>query len=123
MITRHPLAYGLVLASVAMVSGCYKTYAAAYVIPLKEVRQPESAEDRYGNVVVTPVEEDGHPGFAFEDDLIRIVWFTSPSGFEFVLQNKTEHSMKLPWDEGAYVDAAGVSHRTIHGETIVGQRM
>jgi hypothetical protein len=32
----------------------------------------------------------------------------------FLLENKTDYSIKIPWDEAAYVDEFGRSHRVMH---------
>jgi hypothetical protein len=113
----------VILAGVVVISGCSATYAATYVIPFTAVQRSESADEGNGDVAIVEIEHEGRSGFVFEDELIRIAWFTDPDSFKFVLRNRTDRTMKVLWDEGAYVDMDGLSHRIIHGQTEFGDRM
>ena len=57
---------------------------------------------------------EGQPVQAYEDSLILIVWEMGWDRLSFQLQNKTAASMKLPWDEMAYVNVNGISERVMH---------
>ena len=93
------------------------TYTASYDIALREVERPSQAKVRYGEPKITPIQEDGLQKYYFEDDLIKILFFTSTIQIEFVLTNKTDHSIKIVWDEASFVDEKGVGHRVVHGGT------
>ena len=60
--------------------------------------------------------------YVFEDDLMRIVWLFTASQASFDLLNKTTHSMKVQWDEAAYMDEDGNSHRVMHAGVKYSQR-
>lgn len=53
---------------------------------------------------------------AFEDDKIKIAWSLSErlDGMMFVLGNKTDQTIRIPWDSASFVDELGVNHRVIH---------
>ncbi|RLI46562.1 hypothetical protein DRO69_02755 [Candidatus Bathyarchaeota archaeon] len=93
--------------------GC-ATYRAYYDIVLKEVERPVEAKERYGEQKITKVEEEGIFKYYFEDQMVEIIWMPTSSQISFMLKNKTNHSIKIVWDEAAYVDENGESHRVIH---------
>lgn len=90
------------------------TYSADYQISLIKVERPEKATTRYGVQKVDAVTTDTKYKYAFEDDMVRILWFVNSRRIAFLLQNKTDYSIKIPWDEAAYVDEMGRSHRVMH---------
>lgn len=92
----------------------YTTYSADYQISLIKVERPEKATVRYGVQKVDAVTTDTKYKYAFEDDMVRILWFVNSQRIAFLLQNKTDYSIKIPWDEAAYVDEIGRSHRVMH---------
>lgn len=95
-------------------SPTFTTYKADYQISLSKVERPEKAGNRYGPQKVDAVTTDQKYRFAFQDDMVRILWFVGPTKISFLLQNKTDFSIKIPWDEAAYVDEFGRSHRVMH---------
>ena len=97
----------------AFLTGC-ATYRAYYDIGLKQVERPAQAKERYGEQTITKVEEEGIYKYFFEDEMVKIVWIPTAYQVSFVLTNKTNHSIKIVWDEAAFVDVAGVSHRVMH---------
>jgi hypothetical protein len=92
----------------------YTTYRADYQISLIKVERPEKATIRYGVQKVDAVTTDTKYKYAFEDDMVRILWFVNSGRIAFLLQNKTDYSIKIPWDEAVYVDEMGRSHRVMH---------
>lgn len=92
----------------------FTTYKADYQISLTKVERPEKTGNRYGPQKVDAVTTDQKYRFAFEDNMVRILWFVGSTRISFLLQNKTDYSVKIPWDEAAYVDEFGRSHRVMH---------
>lgn len=90
-------------------------YMAFYSFSLQKVERPERANKRYGSQTIDILSNDKKYKFYFEDELMRINWDVNVTSISFSLQNKTEHSIKIPWDEAAYVDERGRSHRVLHG--------
>ena len=97
----------------AFLTGC-ATHRAYYDIGLKEVERPAQARERYGEQKITKVEQEGVDKYFFEDQMVKIVWIPTSSQVSFILNNKTAHSIKVLWDEAAFVDENGVSHRVMH---------
>lgn len=50
----------------------------------------------------------------FIDDNMSISWSSGQSQLDFVLENRTDQTMRIPWDEVVYVDESGVSNRVMH---------
>lgn len=112
-VRRHaPVALMLVFFAV-LTSGCVASRA-QYDIGLSDVERPATARERYGESEITRLEEEGLDKYRFEDDMIRIAWVVGSSSLSFVMENKTDHSIRVIWDEAAYVDPGGMSHRIMH---------
>ena len=52
--------------------------------------------------------------YNFEDDYINISWSFDYSEFDFQLINKTNKTIKVIWDDAAYVDENGNSSNIMH---------
>jgi hypothetical protein len=96
-----------------LITGC-ATYRPVYDISLQSVERPADAKERYGEQVITTMQEKDTLKYSFEDEMVKIIWLPTASSVNFILENKTNHSIKITWDEAAFVDAEGQSHRVIH---------
>lgn len=96
-----------------MLTGCM-TFQGYYEIGLQEVERPEDAKERYGESKIINLEEEGETKYVYEDDLIKISWLPLPTQFAFSLENKSDNSIKIIWDEAVYVDQNGSSGRVMH---------
>lgn len=121
----------IIIILLSTLSGC-TTYRSVYDISLKEVERPAKAKERYGVQKIIKVEKSveeenyfkdeekkyysyfGQEKYNFEDEMIKIAWIPTPHEFLFILTNKTDHSIKIVWDEASYVDISGESHRVMH---------
>ena len=65
----------------------------------------------YVFTLVTPIEKSSP---AFDDGIISVVFSPSNDQIVFLLRNQTESPIRLDWDQMAYVDFDGSSHRVIH---------
>ena len=106
------LFYMFILAT--MLSSCMTYFQGFYNVGLQEVERPENAKVRYGESKIVNFQEDGKTKYSYEDEMIKIVWLPISTQFGFTLQNKTDHSMKIIWDEAAYVNVNGTSERVMH---------
>lgn len=87
----------------------------SYNTSLVSVESPADAKVKYGETkIVTTTGEDGISKYTYEDDYINIVWYIGSKQLNFVLTNKSGYSIKLPWDDMAYVDENGSTMRVIH---------
>jgi len=50
----------------------------------------------------------------YEDDLIDINWNYTGTQFEFDLRNKSNQSIKILWDDAAFISLSGESSRVFH---------
>jgi hypothetical protein len=80
---------------------------------LKEVERPAQAKQRYGEQAITTV-TDSVTKLAFEDQLVKILWFPTNRRVYFDLTNKTDHSIKIVWEEAAFVAPNGRSGAVMH---------
>lgn len=87
----------------------------SYNTSLVSVESPADAKIKYGETkIINTIGEDGISKYTYEDDFINIVWYIGKSKLNFFLTNKSGYSIKLPWDDMAYVDENGITMRVIH---------
>ena len=89
-------------------------YQGVYNVGLKEVERPQNVKEQYGESKIVNFQEEGKTKYSYEDDMIKIIWLPLSTQFGFTLKNKTDHSIKIIWDEAVYVDQNGSSERVMH---------
>ena len=100
-----------------MLYGCYTRlplYYGTYNFELTQVERPAEASKRYGEIKISPVDDKGVTKYSFDDNLVNVVWLVTNDDISFVLENKTDYSMKIIWDDAAFVDSKGQSQRVMH---------
>jgi len=102
----------LVLLLSIVLIGC--RVSGVYVLHLSEVERPQSANERYGEQKIINFKEGDGISYIYEDELIKIAWFPTSTQFGFILENKSEYSIKVIWDDAAYVSTRGSSGRIFH---------
>ena len=85
-----------------------------YDVSLASVESPANSKIKYGETKVVKVEQEGLSKYQYEDDYIKIFWYVSSTQFNFELTNKSGYTIKLPWDDMAYVDEDGKTKRIMH---------
>lgn len=90
------------------------SYRGFYNVGLKNVERPENVKERYGESKIVNFKEEGKSKYSYEDKMIKVVWLPLSTQFSFTLKNKTDHSIKIIWDEAVYVDPNGKSGRVMH---------
>ena len=90
------------------------TYVAKYDVSLTEVQRPADVQARFGDIKASQVDTGKGRLFQAEDQLLRIIWNGPDVQLGFDLLNKTDIPIKVVWDETAYVDIGGQTHRVIH---------
>lgn len=101
------------LALTVVMTSCM-SYQGFYSVGLQNVERPENTKERYGESKIVNFEEEGKTKYSYEDDMIKIVWLPLSTQFGFTMHNKTEHSIKIVWDEAVFVDVNGSSGRIMH---------
>lgn len=84
-----------------------------YISLLAEVEKPSNSEIRYGETMTIP-SENGISKFTYKDNVIDIMIFADCSNFNFVLQNISESSIKIVWDEAVFVNFDGSTEKVMH---------
>jgi len=102
----------LSVATLFLFLGCSAT--GYYILSLREVNRPEDAKNRYGEPKIINFTEDNVKNYVYEDELIKITWYPLSTNFYFILENISDHSIKVIWDEAVYVNTRGVSARLVH---------
>ncbi len=103
--------YSLLFATVLVSCMAYQGF---YKVGLKKVERSQNDKEKYGESKIVNFEIDGKISYAYKDDMIEIVWIPAATQFNFTLRNLTDHSIKIIWDEAAYIDQNGSSRRITH---------
>lgn len=104
--------FALFLATtIAMVSCGTQSRIPQYSITLSSV---ESRADNNVVDAITSVPVDGILQYVYEDGYMRILWFVDRTSFHFSLENKTDRSIRIDWDNIVYVDYDGEAGRVVH---------
>ncbi|MCD8302068.1 MAG: hypothetical protein LUC44_03510 [Prevotellaceae bacterium] len=87
---------------------------AEYSVGLTTVESPSDAKEQFGETKIISFEDDGINKYRYEDDYIDIVWYVAPKQFNFTLTNKSDHTLKINWDDISYVNTYGQVGRVMH---------
>lgn len=101
---------------VALLAGCAPAMVSSYDAPLVKVQRPADVEARWGEYTIEPTDSSG---YAYSDELLDMTVVPARGSFFARLENKTDHTLRVIWDEGAYVGPNGVSSRIVNGNTRV----
>lgn len=102
------------LAASFFATSCSMFTYPTYSVSLYKVESPEDAKKQFGETKIVNFTDENVTKYTYEDDYIRITWLVGRTQFNFTLANKSQHSIKIPWDDMAYVDAAGHTSRVMH---------
>lgn len=89
-----------------------KALEGKYKLSLVRVEKPEDAADRYGETKT--IQDEGVDKYSYKDNIIDITIFGTSTEFSFVLKNISDHSIKVVWNEAAFVDLDGTSSKIMH---------
>lgn len=83
-------------------------------LALKAVQRPQDAAERWGEYTLFPADSGG---YTYQDGLVRLGVVPGDGVFAAVIENRSEHSIRLLWSEGSYVGPTGLSSGIAPGET------
>lgn len=83
-----------------------------YNTTLVKVEMPEDSKERYGEFKI--VQDDGIDKYSFSDSIIDIFIYGNEEEFLFKLKNVSDHSIKVIWNEAAFVGIDGNSSKIMH---------
>lgn len=105
----------LFLATTMLLTSCGSLFKfTTYDVSLSSVESPANSKVKYGETKVVKVEQEGLSKYQYEDDFIKIFWYVGSTQFNFDLTNKSGYTIKLNWDDMAYVDQNGSTKRVMH---------
>ena len=91
-----------------------------YKTALMKVEKPEDATNRYGETKV--IQDEDVDKYSYTDSIINIVIFGTKEKFNFVLKNISNHSLKIIWNEAAFVGLDGSTSKIMHVGTKYSER-
>lgn len=103
----------LLLAGVLLQS-CGSLLPATHTVELFSVESPANAKQQFGETKVVSFKDEDLNKYHYEDDYIDIVWYVTSKKFNFLLKNKSGHTIKINWDDVSYVDINGITGRVMH---------
>jgi len=115
---KHIRINALVVFLLLAIGGCatlgmkFDRYEAVYQCPLVQIDRPDATKERWGAVTTIVPASDSR--YAYEDGLFSGEFYAAGSRVHLQLRNKTDHSMKIIWDEAAFIDLDGQSKRVVH---------
>jgi len=93
-----------------------------YIPILKAVEKPSDATDRYGKTTIIEDTEKGITKYSYIDNFIDMLIFGNYDGFYFELKNIGQNSIKVIWNEAAFVDYDGNTSKIMHNGTKYSER-
>ena len=108
------LTFMLFLAVILASCGIYYREEDIYKVRLREVEQPENVKEQYSKFKITILAEENETKNSYEDDFIKIIWIPALTKFSFTLENKSDNSIRIIWDEAVYIDEDTSSRKVTH---------
>lgn len=91
-----------------IVSGCLRNIEALYTFNLTNVHRSEQVIKQYGEGKYTP------ENLVFEDELLKVTLLPQETGIGVCIENKSDKTIKVVWDECSYMDIDRTAHRVLH---------
>jgi hypothetical protein len=105
---------GCTLAGMLLFSGCTsaRSFYVRYDVPMVNVERPVDVKQRYGDVETITLTDSNK--YFYADSLIDATFVVLSSSIDFSLTNKSEHTMKLIWDESGMIEPDNSLTRVMH---------
>lgn len=103
----------LVILAVAIIANSCGSMS-MFPVRLLSVESPKDARQTFGETNIVNMKEGKTDKSRYEDDFIEIVWSVSRKQFNFELKNKSNHTIRINWDDISYVDTKGKVGRVMH---------
>ena len=97
-----------------MKSSSYNSPKAKYDVSLIAVGRSVGNSELKKESRVEKVIEQGVVRYAFEDEVVKMIWRGAPIDIVFTVNNKTDGPIKIIWDGAKFIDEKGISHRLNH---------
>ena len=83
-----------------------------YNLVLSNVVKPQNPQIRHGEM--TTISNNNVTQYSYTDNYMNIFWWAGEAKFYFRLENKSGSSLKIEWDEGAFIDISNSPCRIFH---------
>jgi len=90
------------------------TRQAIYSVSLDKVELPSNSKDRFSETILKDSSDEGVTKYVFEDENIKIFWLVLDNQYSFTIYNKTNHALKINWDDVVYVNTDKSISKMIH---------
>lgn len=104
----------LIFSVAVLFSSCSFGPYLSYNVGLSNVEAPADAKKQFGETKIVQMDVEGKRNYKYEDDYISISWYVGSTQFSFDLTNKSNYSLKIPWDDVAYINTSGKTGRVMH---------
>ena len=81
---------------------------------LDKVELPSNSKDRFSETILKDSSDEGVTKYVFEDENIKIFWLVLDNQYSFTIYNKTNHALKINWDDVVYVNTDKSISKMIH---------
>ena len=92
--------------------------AGRYDAVLSKVKKPANSKIRNGKIT----EKNAENNYLYEDNYLNCVIGAMEKEIIFFIQNKTDYTMKVIWDEAAFISPSGSTQRVIHSGVVLKDR-
>ena len=76
---------------------------ASYSVSLNKVELPSNSKERFSETIQKDNSDGSVTKYVFEDEKIKIFWMVFNDQFAFTIYNKSDHAIKISWDDAVYV--------------------
>ena len=87
---------------------------------LTQVEKPENSNIRYGKT--TTIKDSTITKYSYVDNVIEMLMFATSEQFNFVLKNISSSTIKIVWNEAAFIDYTGTTSKVMHSGIKYAQR-
>lgn len=102
---------------------CFKEdLSGHYISILASVEKPSDSSKRYGKTTTVEDKDKGITKYSYIDDIIEILIFGTSKQFSYELKNVGTSSIKVIWNEAAFVDFKGSTSKIMHIGTKYSQK-
>ncbi len=84
----------------------------SYKTALIKVEKPEDTTNRYGETKT--IQDAGVDKYSYNDSIVDITIYGTKEKLHFILKNVSSHSLKLIWNEAAFVGLDGSTSKIMH---------
>lgn len=84
----------------------------SYKTALVKVEKPEDTTNRYGETKT--IQDAGIDKYSYNDSIVNITIYGTKEKFYYVLKNVSNNSLKIIWNEAAFVGLDGSSSKIMH---------